>query len=402
MAVQQSPLRLALIDPALGNIGAHNAGFASLLANNPPPGAEIAVWCHQPEEETCVSPQDNGLEMHPLFSVHFYELFRRPGNVASHWRWISTLAGEYTRALAGILERWPRGPVAVIYHTLSWEHASALALAIEDLGIRGDRLRHFAFLMYSPGAAPSGRTLHAKRRINFRLAFGALARHSNVKLYASCSEYAKAYAHVLEKPEPLPLHPCFLGDWRTAPQKRFGGKGKHTILYLGEVKEDKGFDKLPKLVEQSLAKAAPKDRFTIQFIRTQSNVPERQAVIDKITALGRVHSQLKVHAGFWSDEELNRALLAADQLYLPYNADAYRHKSSGLLWLAAWYGLKAVVPQDSWLEREAKRLGVRYALLDKSINVVAERPDTPGPTNYYHEIFTPFWAWLGTEWQRRQ
>src|SRR3546814_1237253 len=77
---------------------------------------------------------------------------------------------------------------------MSWEHASALSLAIGLLGSGGNRLQHLVLLMYSPGVDGVGGTIDVQRRLNFRLAFAGLARLPGVELHASCGEYAAAYA----------------------------------------------------------------------------------------------------------------------------------------------------------------------------------------------------------------
>src|SRR3546814_4287560 len=106
---------------------------------------------------------------------------------------------------------------------MSWEHASALSLAIGLLGSGGNRLQHLVLLMYSPGVDGVGGTIDVQRRLNFRLAFAGLARLPGVELHASCGEYAAAYAALLDHARPLPVHPCFLGDWRKRPARPTGG-----------------------------------------------------------------------------------------------------------------------------------------------------------------------------------
>src|SRR3546814_7420716 len=95
--------------------------------------------------------------------------------------------------------------------------------------------------MYSPGVDGVGGTIDVQRRLNFRLAFAGLARLPGVELHASCGEYAAAYAALLDHARPLPVHPCFLGDWRKRPARRTGGGEDRILLYVGEVKQEKGF-----------------------------------------------------------------------------------------------------------------------------------------------------------------
>src|SRR3546814_16619969 len=169
----------------------------------------------------------------PVFNLDFYGLVHEPGGVAEHWDWIYRLALEYQNALRQVVGRWPGQPVRVLHHTLSWEHASALSIAIQLLGDTGAQLDHLALLMYSPGVTADGRFLELSRRLNFRLAFSALARLPNVSLYAACSESAAAYVKLLGKAELMKVHPCCLGDWRL----RHARTGNHTGVVLGRGNE---------------------------------------------------------------------------------------------------------------------------------------------------------------------
>src|SRR3546814_923823 len=108
----------------------------------------------------------------PVFNLDFYGLVHEPGGVAEHWDWIYRLALEYQNALRQVVGRWPGQPVRVLHHTLSWEHASALSIAIQLLGDTGAQLDHLALLMYSPGVTADGRLLESSRRLNFRLEIG--------------------------------------------------------------------------------------------------------------------------------------------------------------------------------------------------------------------------------------
>src|SRR3546814_17158299 len=42
--------------------------------------------------------------------------------------------------------------------------------------------------------------------------------------------------------------------------------------------------------------------------------------------------RIELHHGFWSDGQLHEALAASSVFYMNYDAEAYAHKTSGLLW----------------------------------------------------------------------
>src|SRR3546814_9223086 len=178
-----------------------------------------------------------------------------------------------------------------------------------------------------------------------------LARLPGVELHASCGEYAAAYAALLDHARPLPVHPCFLGDWRKRPARRTGGGEDRILLYVGEVKQEKGFLALPQVAEDLASRMPERSRLVIQFVSVR-NAAGRQ-VLNELKGLAIRLPQIELHHGFWSDEHLHEALAASSVFYMNYAAEAYAHQTIGLLWLEAWYRLPVAVPPGTWLEREA-------------------------------------------------
>lgn len=384
---------LIVIDPALGRTGAHNLGFVELLAAQDTIG-ECGVCGNTAMDAALLERLASRCSLvEPIFDLDFYALAGKAGGVADHWGWIYALSRAYMAAFERVLARWPSRPVRLLYHTLSWEHANALALAIRLLGSRGDCLQHITLLMYSPGIDEEGRTLDPQRRLNFRLAFRALQKAGDVALYAGCGEYAEAYRHLLYLPAALPLHPCFIGDWRRRHPPRSHGAGEQVLLYLGEIKQDKGFQQLPERLVQELAVPGPARRFVLQFAAVRN--PAARVVVDALHALAARHPNVEVHEGFWSDAQLDAMLATSSVLRLDYDPAAYVHKTSGLLWLAAWHRLAVTVPAGGWLEREARRLGVSVIPDGKpgvaALGRIDQKAHDPG---YFRALFTPFWDWV--------
>ncbi len=386
--------QIAIIDPALGRTGAHNRGFAALLARQGARRDELGVWCNSAiEAELRRELAEGGVTVVPAFDIDFYQLMEKSaGGVAEHWDWVYHLACQYAQAFEQVLERWPRGIVHLVHHTLSWEHASALALAIGLADAKADRLRHLAFLMFSPGVDYAGTTYDHEKALHFRLAFHTLDRAPGVSLYAGCSEYAVAYAKLLEHKQPLPVHPCFLGDWREKPRSLRSGAGRTILLYAGEIKQQKGFLQLPRMLEH-LLRTTTDIRVIVQFVAVRNKTA--RGIVDKLVRLAEGHERVEIHQGFWTDEQLKAVLSSVDMLCLNYDTVAYQHATSGLLWLAAWHGLAVQVPRDCWLRREADRLGVPVvadpgAVRDAPPAVVP----VPRDEDYFTTLFTPFWSWL--------
>jgi hypothetical protein len=126
-----------------------------------------------------------------------------------------------------------------------------------------------------------------------------------------------------------------------------------TISYLGGARGDKGFDRLPALIAAlSGALQAGRVRFLIQ---ATFGVSREEPLMAKTTAA------LKRMPRAWVElieqppdaDAFRRALEATDLLLLPYRADVYRRRSSGLLVQAMALGIPAVVPEETWLARYA-------------------------------------------------
>lgn len=389
--------QIALIDPALGRTGAHNRSFALLLARQGAGKGEIGVWCNEMiSHDLCGEMVAQGVTVKPLFDVDFYRILQKHGGgVADHWDWIYHLSQQYLQAFEQVLEQWPQGLVEVIHHTLSWEHASALALALELGGSRMNRLRHLVFLMFSPGVDAAGDTYDAIKALNYRLAFRWLTQFGSVSLYAGCSEYASAYERLLGLSDALSIHPCFLGDWGSRPLRQPRPGAPTLLLYAGEIKKEKGFLQLPKLLESLLQTASAETRLIIQFVAVRNDSARKVQV--RLDQLAKDDPRVEIHHGFWSDETLQETLATVDVLYLNYDASAYCHSTSGLLWLAAWYGISVVVPDNTWLRREAGRLGVRVVAGDgTSVNRASPADPAAFDAGYFAALFTPFWSWLST------
>lgn len=386
--------RIAIVDPALGRTGAHNLGFASLLLGRGAQVRDLGVWCNTSIDETLRQPLVAcGVAVDPTFEVDFYAVTNKPGGIAEHWDWVYALARQYIETFERIATHWPSGPVHLLHHSLSWEHASALALAIRLAGGRFGRLLHHAFLMYSPGVDAAGSTYDADRRFDYRLAFEALDALAGVRLYAGCSEYASAYARLLERLGDLPIHPCFLGDWSAPLLAGRRDRIRTLLLYVGEIKQEKGFLRLPRRLEALLAMAGSEHRFVIQFVKVRNRAAQK--ILGELEAIASRDSRVELHHGLWDDSTLQTAFRNADALCLDYDTSAYAHQSSGLLWLAAWHGLDVCLPGGTWLEREAGRLGVPVTT-DVTRLMSGKRLKRSGKRDqhYFATLFQPFWGWL--------
>ena len=202
--------------------------------------------------------------------------------------------------------------------------------------------------------------------------FKSLAKQPNVRLFTSCSEYVNEYQHILQLAKPLGIHPVFFDNAKLdAIQK----PKKKRILYLGDAKIEKGFSRLPDLVERYLQKNA-KEIIAVQYdIHTE--IKELLDTELRLLQLAKANPNFKLVKGFLNDTEFLHWLDTAKSIELDYDEYIYSEKTSGLFWLAARRGLKINAPARTWMARE-------QALL--------QRADVDRP--YFNKIFQPFSLWL--------
>src|SRR3546814_19713537 len=105
-------------------------------------------------------------------------------------------------------------------------------------------------------------------------------------------------------------------------------------LYVGEVKQEKGFLALPQVAEDLASRMPERSRLVIQFVSVR-NAAGRQ-VLNELTGLAIRLPQIELHHGFWSDEHLHEALAASSVFSMNYDPEASAHHTSRLLETAAW------------------------------------------------------------------
>src|SRR3546814_12925548 len=91
-------------------------------------------------------------------------------------------------------------------------------------------------------------------------------------------------------------------------------------LYVGEVKQEKGFLALPQVAEDLASRMPERSRLVIQFVSVR-NAAGRQ-VLNELKGLAIRLPQIELHHGFWSDEHLHEALAPSSVFYMNYDAEA--------------------------------------------------------------------------------
>nr|WP_320136360.1 hypothetical protein [uncultured Amphritea sp.] len=351
---------VVILDPGLREFGGHHPamiealGCSSVIVQKE---LKITVYANQDcGENLQVKLSKNEIDIIPYFKSDFYRYFYSKEKLSFFNLYIKTLANEYYQAMCVFEYK----AVDFLYHTLNWEHASALYLAIGLYQKRGGKNhQHLVCLMYNPSSTDDYGDIDKSRYLKFHLGFSALSKLSNVSLYAAEYELTKNYQAMLG--QAIGWHPCGLLSAQYIEEINVNKNKKNGILlYIGDAKQNKGFLALPSLLEQLMETISdPNSEFIIQYTITNDSkeLADADAALLKLQSKDR---RVVLYRHFLSAEEMHQLWLNTAYIVFNYGESAYRYQSSGVLWLAAAYKVNLYLMTDTWLNREAKRLGCNY------------------------------------------
>jgi hypothetical protein len=387
--------------------GGHHAGLASFLANTIP--VEVAIklsYVSHKDIDTSIASdlQQAGFQVCNDFTVNFYEYFEKNKRISDMQVFINLLTSEYIKAISknSVVEATNLDcPQLFFYPCLSWEHAYCLALAIKFVA-KNDNIKHIACAMFSPGIDQEGCALDVSTAMNACLSFNFLQQCDNVTIYASDKELVESFDRILRK-QSIELHPCYLADWENlaldrdvsdfSPMKRY-------VLYMGDAKINKGFCDLPEIIDNLLSQIDDNSELYVQYTYLWED-DRISAAQGKLRQLAASDKRLAIHDQYLSHQAMQQVLQRADSFVFTYHANAYQNKSSGLLWLIAWYQLDIVIPQASWLNRELENLAYPnnkiYNSVSELLSLTMPRDNEALKLNSYGKLlYKPFWKWLLT------
>lgn len=142
-------------------------------------------------------------------------------------------------------------------------------------------------------------------------------------------------------------------------------------LYLGEVKADKGFFRLPGLLETFKPPAKMRLKLHVQTYTNSFSAEAVEGVDAALKAFAeREGAEVAVYRSFLSERAHSALLKRLDLIVLGYDPKRYAAKTSGVFWEAQSLGTPVIAPKNTWLEAEAERAGhpcVAYGLGDKAM-----------------------------------
>jgi hypothetical protein len=348
----------------------------------------------------CSKLMQQGVEVLPVFESDGYRFNNQLPSVAELTPYTMQLACEYQSLMQQATERWPQRCIVWVFHTSPWQHLQALALSIARMpeSVKANWQFHI-YLMYWPGMDEKGRTVELALKTQYKQTLQRLARDAQTHFFTSTAAYVAGYTQLLTgSGRLLGLHPFFLGDWRapclTADQ--LPRAIKRVLAYSGDARDIKGFDVLPRCVQQILDRFEDLEQVMVHTAREPSVADSRnKQVWPALEALSVKDSRLILQVGFLSHQDLVEQIKSVDLLVLNYDREAYEHKTSGFVWLAAQLGVACAVTAGTWLEYEAMRLGM------KGWRIQASGEWEPLPAQPAEEVFEyrqavlqPYEDWL--------
>jgi glycosyltransferase involved in cell wall biosynthesis len=176
-----------------------------------------------------------------------------------------------------------------------------------------------------------------------------------VRFYTDTRELAADYAALAGFPFavlPIPFRADLIPP--TDPRAAHGPADPLRVLFLGDLRAEKGFTRLPPLVRATEAQECGR---RVQFVVPGALHPEERgpAMLAALAEL-EAHPAERVDRphrdGFVPADEYYRLLATADVVLCPYDARAYRARSSGVFAEAVAAGKPTVVPADTWMASE--------------------------------------------------
>lgn len=394
-----------IVDPGMMEAGGHHAALAETLCqakvrlSNP----DITVYANKQLDKNLKRRfEEVSITIHDVFDCHFYKYFDNNSHmgVSGIPGYIRDLAIEYEIVLSQGIEKAKTKPVIVFLPCLNWEHANAFSLACNkhELELNNASIQIVGCVMYSPSTSTSENLLS---NLWYKLSFKKLLSFNFFSLYGSefelCKEYGQLFLSV-----PLKVHPCYLMDWEglslsTREQRsETENANQYLLLYFGDAKENKGFNKLPDLLDKALRETSANTKFIIQFTLSWE-YPEITNTINKLKNWAVREPRIILHHGFWSNEELLNTLLIIKGAVCTYDTGVYQYKSSGLVWILAFLKKPFLIGGNCWLSREAERLELE-CFKDSELSVRCfdenKQRSRSKESAYKKHLFLPLIEWL--------
>tara|TARA_Y100001956_G_scaffold5226_1_gene4711 strand:+ start:46107 stop:47309 length:1203 start_codon:yes stop_codon:yes gene_type:complete len=390
-----SSKKLVILDPGLKGLSGHHVAVLDTLSALRDK-LSIQVWCNNTASEGVLDKVANlGFTAKLFFSSEFYGYLFEPASLAKLAPQLNQLVAEYCRALVDI---GSDNQTTILMHTLDWYHLWAFSLAMQQYERKhGVLLSEISLMLMFNPLGDSGQDLCVTPI--YSSACRNLLKHTNITFYAADYEIAHDVSSLLELDEILPIHPCVVTSVDPHQlQQLKREQGDYLLLYCGDAKANKGFNALPQLLAQCLSVKNSSTQYVIHYTNL-SDDPQLSETETELELFAGQDSRVVIKKGFLDDIKINKLIANCRALILNYDSQVYQNKTSGIIWLAARYNTPLLLNTQSWLEREAKRLGLPHCqLTNESLVNIGSSIKACGlsgrDSQYKQQLFASFSDWL--------
>ena len=386
--------QIVIVDPGMMEAGGHHAALLSTLASYDDVDKQnIMLITHKKLATPLIAQaEEQKIRVVRHFESNFYENYSSEFSLTSvsSQKYIRALTREYISCFSTIISgKNSNSEITFFYPCLNWDHAYALNLALTYCQKEAVPVgqQHKVCCMFTP----NDRNDQIKA-LSYKQSFKALSANEGVKLFASDLETKQFYEELGVLVQGI--HPCYLLPWGQISTAHTPKGGTPTfLLYLGDAKENKGFNTLPNLIEKLLKQYNYNVILIVQYTLAW-DYPELKKSISTLDELSAKHQQVKLYKEYWSTASLVKQLKSVNAIYCTYSVDEYQFKSSGLAWLAAFFNIPVVLNGDCWLSREFDRLAHDYNYIyHKREKWVPKCPDEKVP-GYFRSLFGNLIHWF--------
>lgn len=348
---------LHLADPGLRGTSGHHMAAIECLSDVFGADRLVCDGYRDADEDLLRLLAERKVHFRSHFTTYLYDAYNVDWTIADAQPYIHKLAADYGRLIDDIAGSGEA--TAVIHHTVDWPHILALASALAGRKHLPDRAVHFVFLMFDPGVGWHGEVLSNRRYLNYRVALAILSQQSGIRVFTSCLDYYSVYRSAFKLPLEIGLHPCFFFNAPSVREHVLPEPDvKRVVLYMGDAKAEKGFLQLADLAQVFLSQISADSEILVHYnLDGRLASAQLRRVSEALDMVSRQDKRLKVLKGYMAESSLTALLRVSSYVVFNYNAAAYANKTSGALWLACCIGVPVVVIGDSWLSREAQRIG---------------------------------------------
>jgi glycosyltransferase involved in cell wall biosynthesis len=186
-----------------------------------------------------------------------------------------------------------------------------------------------------------------------------------IRLFTDSDNLTEEHAQALRRrfqTAPIPVDPVLFGK-RNNPLTETANDTA-TVVYLGDARTEKGYLQLP-AIARALHAGLSAGRVRM-ILQSNFNVAGGEPGIAAARNFLAMLPNVTILRNPISEAQYNEYLAAADLIVLPYQAERYVSRTSGILAEAICAGVPAIVPPGTWLAEQVRRhgAGIVYDALD--------------------------------------